>query len=92
MDNITDIIKKIPISLGTGVFLFKSLYFQGVSNIFNFLNNNNHIQKVIIEIIIDNIKTYMQSIFRVYKIIHQIVLNPFYKFSCLLKYMHILFE
>ena len=39
---ITAKIKKIHISLGTGCFLFKSLYFQGLSIIQSFLNNHNH--------------------------------------------------
>lgn len=42
IDNIVDNIIKIHISFGTGVVLFKSLYFRGLSNIQNFLNKNNH--------------------------------------------------
>jgi hypothetical protein len=54
---ITAKIKKIHISLGTGVFLSKSLYFRGVSKIPNFLNNHNpaSIIKKLIQIVASNI-------------------------------------
>ncbi len=56
-------IKKIHISLGTGVFLVKSLYFHGVSKIHNFLNNLSHMIAMIKLIIIDRINTFMFVLF-----------------------------
>jgi len=49
IENIVASIRKIHISFGTGVALFKSLYFQGASSIQNFLNKNNHKIPIIVE-------------------------------------------
>lgn len=50
IDNKTDIIRKIHISLGTGLILLRSLYFHGVSSIQNLLNKSNHKTAMIVEI------------------------------------------
>ena len=54
IDKIVEIIKKIHISFGTGVVLFRSLYFQGVSSILIFLNKNSHKTPTIAETNIDH--------------------------------------